>query len=30
MRNFDSDGNLLNAHGVAGMNTTGKSLEEMH
>jgi len=30
MRNFDSDGNLLNAHGVAGMDATGKSLEERH
>ena len=30
MRNYDSDGNLLNAYGVAGMDATGKSLSEMH
>lgn len=30
MRNYDSDGNFLNAYGVAGMDATGKSLSEMH
>jgi hypothetical protein len=30
MKNYDSDGNLLNAYGVAGMDATGKSLSEMH
>ncbi len=30
MRNYDSDGNLLNAYGVAGMDATGKSLSEIH
>jgi hypothetical protein len=30
MQNYDSDGNLLNAYGVAGMDATGKSLSEMH
>ena len=30
MQNYDSDGNFLNAYGVAGMDATGKSLSEMH
>lgn len=30
MRNYDFDGNFLNAYGVAGMDATGKSLSEMH
>ena len=30
MRNYDADGNFLNAYGVAGMDATGKSLSEMH
>ena len=30
MRNYDSNGNFLNAYGVAGMDATGKSLSEMH
>jgi hypothetical protein len=30
MKNYDSDGNFLNAYGVAGMDATGKSLSEMH
>lgn len=30
MQMYDSDGNRLNAHGVAGMDATGKSLAERH
>lgn len=30
MQLYDKDGNMLNAHGVAGMCATGKSLSEMH
>lgn len=30
MKLYDSDGNLLNAYGVAGMDMTGKSLSEAH
>ncbi len=28
MRNFDADGNLLNSHGVAGMDATGKGTSQ--
>jgi len=30
MSSYDSDGNFLNSHGVAGMDMTGKSIEETH
>ena len=30
MSNFDKDGDLINAHGVAGMDATGIPLEQRH